>query len=687
MVSINYASPDSDRSFVVEFLNHQYEIFCFGANGDLNQLVSLLTQWDKQADVIGIGGINYPWKVGSTKSADIQVKRIQEFSRQMRTPVTFGESLRRVSHDWSIKLIQFKLGNNFFDNAITFLFSGLTQYNIALGLSEYTENFLFADPVLELNIPKCLHSLLELEIYAKGLHDVLSWVPGKKYFKSKKQVFAWNKFLIAKALQKAHIIGVPQHGFHHYVQPYGLEEFGGKAVISSTVDNSCIKMLHERGVYMIIDPCPKVFDRVLDFNIMEALMVSYLGKTYEDITDDDFLEIISELRMEPRIIYPSGNPKRVNRFAFVIHPLSQEQLSKAKPVEWLSKLTPDPFMDTIEMVIAYSPPFIYSKVTGIQSPTGVEAEGWLLSVGGTPRQMLSHHPDFTYQRLLQAARMAKRLGAQIMGLGAFTKIVGDAGVTVAKLAEVPITTGNSYSASATLWAAADAVRRMGIIQVEGRKKLKAKTMVIGATGSIGSVCARLLAMAFEEVYMVGRDTAKLLALKESILQETPDSKLHVSIRADKYITEMDVIVLTTSAAGHQKILDIMKVKPGCVITDVTRPLDLSRSEVAKRPDVLVIESGEIELPGNPIMRNIGLPAKIAYACLAETIVLALEGRFENYTIGRNIEWQKVKDIYKMGLKHGMKLAAISGKNGVFTDEDIQRVKELALKARNLEKNS
>jgi predicted amino acid dehydrogenase len=61
--------------------------------------------------------------------------------------------------------------------------------------------------------------------------------------------------------------------------------------------------------------------------------------------------------------------------------------------------------------------------------------------------------------------MAEKMGAQIMGLGAFTKVVGDAGVTVATpLPELPITTGNSYSASGALWAAADAMRRMGLLQ-------------------------------------------------------------------------------------------------------------------------------------------------------------------------------------------------------------------------------
>jgi Mg-chelatase subunit ChlI len=41
----------------------------------------------------------------------------------------------------------------------------------------------------------------------------------------------------------------------------------------------------------------------------------------------------------------------------------------------------------------------------------------------------------------------------------------------------------------------------------------------------------------------------------------------------------------------------------------------------------------------------------------------------------------VREIYQLGLKHGMNLAAISGVNGVFTDEDIERVRKLALAAR------
>jgi predicted amino acid dehydrogenase len=205
-------------------------------------------------------------------------------------------------------------------------------------------------------------------------------------------------------------------------------------------------------------------------------------------------------------------------------------------------------------------------------------------------------------------------------------------------------------------------------------------MVVGASGAIGSVCARLLALAADEVWLVSPETAKLLQIKQEIEQDNPRAVVHVATNPAAALPDMDMIVTATSAAG-QKVLDIMNVKPGCVITDVARPLDMSPEDIAKRPDVLVIESGEVELPGEVRMKDIGLPDRVVFACLAETIVLALDGRYENFTVGRNISWPKVKEIYQLGLKHGMKLATISGVNGPYTDEDFDRVRTAALASR------
>src|SRR5690606_28256314 len=195
----------------------------------------------------------------------------------------------------------------------------------------------------------------------------------------------------------------------------------------------------------------------------------------------------------------------------------------------------------VEKAAAYLPPFVYSHVTGITSPTGAEVEGWLITVGGTPKELLAHSPEFTYSRLLDAAEIARKLGAQIMGLGAFTKVVGDAGVTVARQASLPVTTGNSYSASGALWAAHEAIRRLGITEIDAKGRLRGKAMVVGATGSIGSVCARLLALASDELWLVSPESAKLLALKREIEAETPRATIRVAARPDEALPDMDMI--------------------------------------------------------------------------------------------------------------------------------------------------
>jgi len=660
-VGISLGGRAEDFEFRTRFLGERFAVRRVGAGGSTARAARLLEHWRAQAHAVGLG---FSPDDVPAEAADAGADG---------APVTTGARLRELLQEWALRDVQQRLGG-YFTNARVLFFSGRDGYKLARAMAEYTPNLQFADPLLQLGAPTLIDSLEGLELYATGAHYVPERLPeavlpgglGDR----------WTHFLMARALGDATVVVAPVHELDRF----GREELAGKTIITSAVSDRRLARFRQKGVHMVVDGAPLLAGHVVGPAVLDAMIIATSGKAPGDIPEDDYLEIIAGTGLEPRILYPCGF-KRVNRFAFVIHPLSQEYFKKVEPIELLSRVSPPVFMDALEKTMAYAPPFVYSKMTGIRSPNGVEAEGWLISVGGTPKEIMRHNPEFTYRRLLDAARIAQRLGAQIMGLGAFTKVVGDAGATVARRAPLPITTGNSYSASGALWAAHDAMLRLGLVRrpKDGRKA-RFNAMVVGATGSIGSVCARMLAMVAEELYMVSPETAKLLALKESILKETPDAKLHLSSHAGREVGEADMIVTATSGAG-KKVLDITQVKPGCVITDVARPLDLPPEEVAKRPDVLVIESGEIRLPGKVKMRNIGLPRGVAYACLAETIVLALEGRFENFTVGRNIEWERVREIYRMGLKHGMRLAAISGVNGPFTDADIRRVRRLALAAR------
>jgi hypothetical protein len=221
-----------------------------------------------------------------------------------------------------------------------------------------------------------------------------------------------------------------------------------------------------------------------------------------------------------------------------------------------------------------------------------------------------------------------------------------------------------------------------VIKMGATDLTKGKVMVIGATGSIGSVCARLLAQAIFDVVLVSIEPEKLIDLKHRIHKETPGAHVSIAMKPDEFISECDLIVSATSAFG-KRILDITRCKPGAVICDVARPPDINQAEAALRPDVLVIESGEVLIPGEiEFGYDIGLPPRTAYACLAETALLAMEGRFEDYTLGRNISMERVKEIYRLFKKHKFQLAGLSSFGKYITDQDVVMKRALADRLRN-----
>ena len=646
----------------VAFLGQDVRIVRTGLDAHNGKATAIAAKLAAQAQAIAISG---------TCDTAVGRDRLREACPELGdVPVTHGDALHAVLQEWAVRHVQRTMPGYFTNARVVVL--GRNHDATVRVLREYTDNITYAEsPVLDV-----LGGLRSLPVVGRA-NDAVLWPARGMLGRVPSTLRAYGpvgQLVVRKAAETCDVVVAT----YDELVDFGMDDLAGKAVISTMISDDRLADLAAQDVDLVLDCTPQPFDFTVDAPLLEALMVATSPHAHL-LSDDELLDKIVDAHLEPRVLQPNG-PRRKSRFAFVIHPLSQRNFENVEPLRTLSKVAPGPVMSAVERAVAYTPPFMYSHVTGIKSPTGAEAEGWLITVGGTPKQLLAHSPEFTYARLLAAADMAKKLGAQVMGLGAFTKVVGDAGVTVARQAPLPVTTGNSYSASATLWAAHEALRRLGLVDVGADGVMHGKAMVVGATGSIGSVCARLLALAADELWLVSPEAAKLLALKTEIEQEHPRAQVHIAATAARHVGEMDLIVTATSAAGKH-ILDIMAVKPGCVITDVARPLDISAEDVARRPDVLVIESGEIEVPGEVHMRNVGLPNGVVYACMAETVVLALEGRYETFTVGRDISWERVKEIYRLGLKHGMKLAAMSGVNGVFTDVDVARVRKLALAAR------
>lgn len=357
----------------------------------------------------------------------------------------------------------------------------------------------------------------------------------------------------------------------------------------------------------------------------------------------------------------------MNTFAFIIHPIDPK-----KDVARKFKLFGYLPTSLINFLSRFFPPVYISHITGIRSILGPEAEGWFVACPLTPARMTQLPTPVVYRKIIQTGRLAERLGARLLGLGAFTSVVGDGGVTVAKHLNIPVTTGDSYTVAVAVQASREAACRMQI------DLPSAKAAVVGATGTIGSVCAELLATDVAEMILIGRRLNKLKEIEQRI-RARGCSQVVCSTDLDD-ILQADLIITVTSAL--HTLIDPHHLKVGAVVCDVARPRDVSRQVAEQRDDVLVIEGGVIEVPGAVDFHfDFGFPPGMAYACMAETIILALEERYQNYTLGKTITIQQVQEMTDLARKHGFKLAGFRSFEQAVTDGQIARIRENARRKR------
>jgi len=359
----------------------------------------------------------------------------------------------------------------------------------------------------------------------------------------------------------------------------------------------------------------------------------------------------------------------MDTFAFIIHPIDPKRdVSRKYPL--LGKILTE---NQIDFFSTFFPPVYISEIEGITSEaTGKEIKGWFIACPYTPKKMLQLSEKMVYNKIIQTGRLAEKLGANILGLGAFTSVVGDAGVTIARNLDVPVTTGDSYTVSLAVEAVQKAAEVMEI------PFASATAAVVGATGAIGKVCAELLADAVGELYLIGRHLDTLETLRER-LQPKAKAKLRISTSMD--VLKHAQLILTVTSAIHD-VIRPEHLQAGAVVCDVARPRDVSAMVAAVRNDILVIDGGMVDVPGPVDFHfNFGFPSGKSYACMAETMALALEGRFEDYTLGKDITRERVMEIASIAHKHGFRLSGFRSFEKAVTPEQIELVRQNAHKAR------
>ena len=331
----------------------------------------------------------------------------------------------------------------------------------------------------------------------------------------------------------------------------------------------------------------------------------------------------------------------MHRFAFLCHPLDFHQLANLD--SGVARKSPR----LIRQVMAQVPPS-HVRTVEITSPTGAKAIAEMICVWLLPDQFRSLDERLVRAKLVEALEIARGLECQLVGLGAYTKIAAFSYTDAYANFPFAVTTGNTFTSAL-------AVRAMQ--EVMGSRELLRETTevaVVGAAGAIGNAVLRAIAPQVGKVNLAGRN----LEVLEKIAGETRSygCEVEVCLSAKHACREADLVLLATSEPGL--LIQAADLSYGAAVIDVSKPVNILPD--ASRPDVAILDCAMVQTPARRMVQNHvqcfplveGLDSPEVFACFAESMILALEGRFEAYSSGRTLDIRKFDEILNLGRKHG-----------------------------------
>jgi len=278
----------------------------------------------------------------------------------------------------------------------------------------------------------------------------------------------------------------------------------------------------------------------------------------------------------------------VTRFGFVVHPLHIGDV--ARKYALIGRL-PERWTESL---IRFIPPSQCGHMTNIVSLTGAATEGWLIGCPMTARQLLEGDPEQSLRKVVTSCEIAADLGAEIVGLGAFTSVFGDKGVSIADRVGIGVTTGNSYTTATAIEGALLAATQMG------HDPAQSHAVILGATGSIGRICAHMLQPQVGTLELVGRRESALNALLSDV------NAANVTVQTDiaRALADADIVIAVTSAV--ETVVEPEHLKPGAVVIDVgINRLKDAEGKTQTVGDVLFEEAVEIASQITPVPGGVG----------------------------------------------------------------------------------
>lgn len=310
--------------------------------------------------------------------------------------------------------------------------------------------------------------------------------------------------------------------------------------------------------------------------------------------------------------------------------------------------------EEIREIFPWIPPRAVCRVE-VGSVTGAKARGVYVDSFIAPDRLDDRFVHDNLCRVRAAAACAINAGARVVSLGGFSSILieGNADLLPERRNTV-FTTGNSLTVAFIV----QGIKKM--CAMEGRDLRQSTLLIVGATGDVGSGCARCLAPLVQYVMLCARNLQRLRRLTAELDADGAD--VESGTCTGQFSRVADIVICAASLPSPSLLLE--RVAPGAIICDAGYPKNLSPGASARGARVFFGGLGQIAgglsfAPDFSGVLNRHPFPDVAHGCLLEGMALALEHRFEPFSQGRGgITPGRVAEIEIIAARHGIHLAPL-----------------------------
>jgi len=319
---------------------------------------------------------------------------------------------------------------------------------------------------------------------------------------------------------------------------------------------------------------------------------------------------------------------------------------------------------TVKEILPWIPPRPICTVE-VDSVTGSKARGLYIDCFIPPDELQSEYLHTNLARVKQAAACAIKSRAKIVSLGGFSSILIEGNVErLASGGGTVFTTGNTLTVSLIV----QGIRKM--CALERHDLARAAVLIIGASGDVGSGCARCLAPFVSRLLLRARNKERLNKLAGEL--RGGGCPVDIAAGSERFDLEADIVICAASLPSPSFVLN--DISPDAIVCDAGYPKNLAPL-TSRRMKIfhggLGQITGDLRLSPdlNGILNHHPFP-NVAHGCLLEGMVLALEKRFEPFSQGRGfVTSERVAEIERMAVRHGVLLAPLFN-NGALLESPI-----------------